>query len=384
MQIKREVRRGMRRLLGFVRSYPEQTTFAAELAPAASAGPPSEASAAGSGRYTLVHRGDSFPCRASKYSIDPETFGRAHEVRTEDVFVAGIPNGRLVSDQFIVTSAAGKIFADSAITKRQLAHSDAPFRRRWPAARCLEGAHVVLASRYWENYYHWLFDIVSRLSLIEQFDDLRELPLLVPKGLKGFQLESLDLFGVDRKRLVEIDGSPVQVEWLVYPSLPRPLATPNPWVVFWLREKLLAAAGPPSRPPYRRLYITRRDSALRKLLNEDEIEGRLHKLGFETVCCSDFGLLQQVELFRDAEIVVGPHGAGFSNMLFAPTTAPMLEINSPSWLQPALQQLSSMLGQPHGWLLGAPVGEGIRADADQFERMVCTALDDLTRDHSSS
>jgi len=70
------------------------------------------------------------------------------------------------------------------------------------------------------------------------------------------------------------------------------------------------------RPLPRRLYIDRSFSRLRPLRNERELIAALTCMGFVSVRPETMSVADQVRLFRGAEIIVAPHGAGLTNLGF--------------------------------------------------------------------
>jgi capsular polysaccharide biosynthesis protein len=70
-----------------------------------------------------------------------------------------------------------------------------------------------------------------------------------------------------------------------------------------------------------RIYISRRDADDRRVLNEAELISELEKRGFDTVELSELSISEQISLFQEVDIVVGPHGSGFTNTIFADSTA---------------------------------------------------------------
>ena len=72
--------------------------------------------------------------------------------------------------------------------------------------------------------------------------------------------------------------------------------------------------------PYRLIYITRKDALYRKIVNEKEIEDYLREIGFEIIQMSELPFLEHVKICAEAKIVVGPHGAGLSNIVFCLNT----------------------------------------------------------------
>jgi hypothetical protein len=75
-----------------------------------------------------------------------------------------------------------------------------------------------------------------------------------------------------------------------------------------------AAAGKADSPG--RIYITRRDTGHRRVINEGQVIAELEARGFTVIALTGRTLDEQINLFRNAEIVVSPHGAGLSNVVF--------------------------------------------------------------------
>ena len=68
------------------------------------------------------------------------------------------------------------------------------------------------------------------------------------------------------------------------------------------------------------------------MTNEAEIRDEVIANGFEILSLSKVPLLQQVEMFSEAEIIVGPHGAGFTNAVFCQPGSVLIEF-LPQWHQ---------------------------------------------------
>lgn len=85
----------------------------------------------------------------------------------------------------------------------------------------------------------------------------------------------------------------------------------------------------------KRFYVGRRidQSRRRDLAGEDGLVDLLSAFGFSRIAFEDFTPLEQIALMAQAEVMVAAHGAGFTNMLFAPPEALLIEIGT---LQTAL------------------------------------------------
>jgi capsular polysaccharide biosynthesis protein len=66
----------------------------------------------------------------------------------------------------------------------------------------------------------------------------------------------------------------------------------------------------------RRIYIDREGASIRKIINNAEVKTLLSEYGFEFCNLEKMSLREKQEIFSCAEIVVGPLGAGFSNLVF--------------------------------------------------------------------
>lgn len=75
----------------------------------------------------------------------------------------------------------------------------------------------------------------------------------------------------------------------------------------------------------KRLYVSRRRSS-RSLQNEKKIEELLSAVGFDIIYAENLKYSQQVSIFSNARIIVGPHGAGMTNAIYAPAGAIILEV----------------------------------------------------------
>ncbi|HLX68000.1 MAG TPA: glycosyltransferase family 61 protein, partial [Verrucomicrobiae bacterium] len=223
----------------------------------------------------------------------------------------------------------------------------------WPSPKIVGGEYCLLTCPCADkNYSEWLLGNLPRLSLIEQFPELKSVRLIVPRSLKPYQRESLEMAGIPSERLVAFDNGYWQVDKLYLTELPSPLGNPSPHAVAWLRSKLLKGTAAKASKTGRRLYVTRRDAPQRRVLNEPEIIDYLEGIGFETICPGDLSFAEQIQIFSDANIVVGPHGAAFANMVFAPPEAALIEFFGDNYLHGCYWALSGICGQKHSFVVG--------------------------------
>jgi capsular polysaccharide biosynthesis protein len=92
--------------------------------------------------------------------------------------------------------------------------------------------------------------------------------------------------------------------------------------------------------PWRKIYVSRKTG--RKMANEDELIEGLRQRDFEIVRLEELRLLDQIRLFQEARVIVGPHGAGHSNIMWSAPGSHLLEVFHPSWMHPSYAFLADL------------------------------------------
>lgn len=177
------------------------------------------------------------------------------------------------------------------------------------------------------NYYHWLFECLPRAIAVINCGQFDGIPLLVDAGLPRQCLDALNVLAGSRKIILVPRCIAYKVDELIFPSVISHMHDNYgshssaadiliaPEAIRMLRKAYLTVEQCVGK---RKIYISRKGANYRRLLNESRIIHALKKRGFEEVYPETLSFQEQVELFSSAEIIVGPTGAGMSNIVFAP------------------------------------------------------------------
>ena len=197
------------------------------------------------------------------------------------------------------------------------------------------------------NYYHWLLDFFPRLVAFQHLREsftkwgvrrialLRDVPAYAHEMLRLLSYQDEDILWIDGKRAWPFRSAYVFSNFSQYGFLHQRGAS--------ILQDALQAPAPVLGS--RRLYVSRQDAAKRRLRNEAEVFSVLQRNGFELIVPGNLSFEEQRRIFSEAGIIVGPHGAGLTNMIFAGRGAVMVELRSNAGSMQHFAQLAQQLGQ---------------------------------------
>ena len=188
-------------------------------------------------------------------------------------------------------------------------------------ARVLKGTYHLGISPHIYSYYHLLSDLLAHLI------DAPRFPVLVPEFMPISFLDFLTESGFEVQVLApEI----FHVEKLIIPEMTSPdWNSEKVKKIQTFFEKFITQKTSPNSHSSKaklRIYVSRKLAVKRHLSNEEEFLPLLKKHNFRKFYLEELNILDQVQLFRTASHVIAAHGAGLTNVLFAPAEIKILEI----------------------------------------------------------
>ena len=174
------------------------------------------------------------------------------------------------------------------------------------------------------NFGHFILDGLTSLLALEEAALLGDFAAVAPP-LKAWQRELLDIAFPDLN-ITTVSDHVVQAEEVAFASSMNNFLHAPTSIVGRLRDRVLANHRPAGTAPSRRIYLSRRGWSMRVMLNEHELEAELARRGFAIVHPEALTVSEQIEMMRDAEIVIGPSGAALANALWAPPHSRLIEI----------------------------------------------------------
>jgi len=255
------------------------------------------------------------------------------------------------------------------------------------AAETIDEPVVFIGGDCLNNYYHWVVDFLPRLAMFqrhrERFAQWGARRIALIRDLPAYAREMLEPLGIRTEDIVWIDS---RHSWrfrsLYVLSNFSQYGHVHPFCLQLLRKMLRPIdRGVGSRM----LYVSRHDATSRRVRNEDELLAVLERRGFERIVPGSLSLAEQQHLFMDARVIVGAHGAGLTNMLFAGAGTAVVELRpNVNGLQ-HFRLLAEKLGQRYELVTASAQdmdipnhhNSGFRIDPARVDAAVAKALSEI-------
>lgn len=263
----------------------------------------------------------------------------AYLARLKSATVAGMP--------VAVINRHGMILGDVSIDWRfpRTSHKFLYPAIRW--VHRLRQPALLLAATGAETYFHWMFESISRGWLLQKaglfFRNFKH--IIINTGRFPYQVAMLQHLGISPNQLVPLDRlKTVLCDDLWVPSFPSSMGHYRPEALDWLRT----AFCPRNRAlRKKRVFISRKHADCRRIRNESQLRPILKSARFEVGVLEKMKISDQIALFASASHVVAPHGAGLSNLAFAPSTCRVLEYFHPQQINVCYWSLACAMAQPY-------------------------------------
>lgn len=193
---------------------------------------------------------------------------------------------------------------------------------------------VNVMHEYENNYFHFVAESIPKMLLAEEAGVPLDVPFLRTRGLHPNIAALFDRVNVARRPVMLLEpGTAYQVGELFQASDATVVVDTYEGLegdrrsgldVTRIRRGVELCQQPflPRANSGKRKIFASRGGSIRRLLNQKTIEERLAAIGFEIIRADELSLEDQVRIFQDAEIIVGPTGAQMTNIVWcAPGTS---------------------------------------------------------------
>ena len=186
-----------------------------------------------------------------------------------------------------------------------------------------------------KNYFHWLFDILPKIKIFSEGNDISSLDYFYLSKLQNYQKKTLEILGfdnikvLDAKKYRHIEAKQifaVEHPWYTKGYALEEAKNLPSWIIHWIRNSFLNSAKEFNAND--KIFIDRSESEFThcQLQNNEEISSHLIDKGFTKYKVGQLSFENQIYLFKNAKIIVGVHGAAFANLAFCSPNTKIIEI----------------------------------------------------------
>ena len=189
-----------------------------------------------------------------------------------------------------------------------------------------------------KNYFHWLFEILPKLKIIEEVERVDKIDFfLLPSTKMDHQIKTLELLNVPKKKMLDSKTfKHINCDELYVVDHPFRLNNDTVidtqnipvWIFKYLRENFLKHKSSNLFP--KKIFIDRSKllSTHRDIKNKEEVYKILKEKDYQFIRPEKFEFKDQIQMFFSAEKIVGLHGAAFANICFCNPRTKIIEFKT--------------------------------------------------------
>jgi capsular polysaccharide biosynthesis protein len=177
----------------------------------------------------------------------------------------------------------------------------------------------VITTRWSSNYFHWMTDVIPKIGILDNnYEGYSN--IVINKIKYDFQYDSLKYFEHKYNFIQANQATGILVKQALIP-VNAGAGYQNIKYVNSIYKKIVDDLN-----SFSRIFISRENARKRKLKNQNELDILLNNYGFNKIILENFKFEDQVRIFGQAEIVIAPHGAGITNIIFSNENIDLIEL----------------------------------------------------------
>lgn len=202
-----------------------------------------------------------------------------------------------------------------------------------------------------DNYYHFIYDTIPYLiTYFKLKKNIPELKLVVsyPNPSKNtfykFNEDIFNIFNIQNDIIIHEDNTIYSSIYIGNSLTHDGMSNTYPHTEVYKLFNNISITNEVKQFP-KKIYISRRTwinndksnlgtdyTQKRKLMNEDLLVEKLREKGFEEIFCENLSMNEKIQLFKNAEVIIGAIGGGMCNLIFSPPKTNVICIVSPYFL----------------------------------------------------
>ena len=185
-----------------------------------------------------------------------------------------------------------------------------------------------------DNFFHFLFDIIPKIYLINLKTDLKKIDYFYVSDPKKWQIKIFKILGIGEKKLLSSKKNnhifaeeiyAVDHPWYDKGYIQENVKRIPRWIIQKNREFFLNNSKQKLK---NKIFLDRSQSKYNhcQINNLNDIKNLVLRKNFKLCKPEYLSFIKQINLFKSSSIIIGAHGAAFSNIIFCKPGTKIIEI----------------------------------------------------------
>ncbi len=185
------------------------------------------------------------------------------------------------------------------------------------------------------NFFHFIFDILPKIYILKSKINLSEINFFYVSNIRLWQIKIFNLIGIKNKKLLDSEkfnhifaNEIISVEhpWYEKGEFQKQVKNIPKWIIDKNRKTFLKKSS--KIKSKKKIFLDRSGSIYNhcQIENIEVIKNLLVKSNFEILQPEKKSFQNQINIFKNASIIIGAHGASFTNIIFCKPGTKIIEI----------------------------------------------------------
>jgi capsular polysaccharide biosynthesis protein len=218
------------------------------------------------------------------------------------------------------------------------------------------------------NYGHWLCENLPQIFAFEHYQKKtgNKVTLLINENPPGWLTDTLQLMGYSSEDYIEWTGKYKLFDKVIMPRW-YPASSSNthfhPYGRRCVRDRMIEKSSDEVYDNNEYIFVTRENANRRQIINIEEVKNSLRPLGVNFYQPGTLSLDEEIRLFSEADVIIGPYGANLSGIMYSKNST-VIDIQPHGYFGAYYMVLANELDLEYGFING----ENIETDGEKIDR----------------
>ena len=185
------------------------------------------------------------------------------------------------------------------------------------------------------NFFHFIFDILPKIYILKSKINLTKINFFYVSNIKFWQIKIFNMIGIKNKKLLDSEEFnhiyaneifSVEHPWYEKGEFQRQVKNIPRWIIDFNRKIFLKRSL--KIVTKKKIFLDRSSSNYNhcQIENINDIKNLLFRENFEIIQPEKKSFQNQIHIYKKASIILGAHGASFTNIIFCKPGTKIIEI----------------------------------------------------------